>query len=400
MPSGWRLTSVVVLVALPFAAGCFVGYDSGWGQQKRAQQHAARRSTPAQLPRDSSGVLPGGRRVLKVRVYATAGYAASVLDWKKQFSALIGRVNAVFGAEFGARFELAELLAFPSPASEDKLEAPLQELVQLDPASDVDWVVGLVVATPRFAASADDLGVARLPGRHIVLRAMSDAHEYEAIERAFTELSEDERQKLYRVRKQHKLAITFLHEIAHTLGVPHELQAESIMNPRYHVEASDFSEEAAAIMRSSLASRVSPDSPVLDAALASKLDASLRAAGSQWEPTSRDALLLQTARFLSVPVAAAKGPASSKTPAPSSVSSAPAIGGMNAQERVSFDMARAELNAGHAERAQRLGAPLFAKYSALPAVQSLRCDTAMAIGGDWETIRAECSGLSPFDANK
>jgi hypothetical protein len=33
------------------------------------------------------------------------------------------------------------------------------------------------------------------------------------------------------------------------------------------------------------------------------------------------------------------------------------------------------------------------KYPKLPAMQSLRCDIAMAMGGDWATISAECTGL-------
>jgi len=283
-------------------------------------------------------------------------------------------------------------------------QAPLDDLLsqlsELDPASDVDWVVGLAVAAPRFAASPDDLGIARMPGRHVVLRAMSDAHEYEAITRDFTELSADDRRKLYHVRKQHKLCITFLHEIAHTLAVPHELSAESLMNPRYHVEAGDFSDEAAQIMRAALASRVSPESPLLSAALASQLDTWLRAADSAWEPLSRDTVLRQIAQFQGGPASAATiTPTSPKPPQPAP----PVLGtveGLSPEQQRSFDAARAELSAGHAERARQLGAPLFAKYSTLPAVQSLRCDIGMAIGGDWTTISAECPGMSAFGDGK
>jgi hypothetical protein len=196
------------------STGCFVGYDSRWGQQKQAQQHAAQRSTPQQLPGLGSAGTHTVHRVLKLRVYASPGYAASALDWQKQFGALLERVNAVFSAEFGAVLEVSEVRAFPTQASGEKLEAPMQQLVDLDPASDVDWVVGLIAATPRFAVSADDLGLVRMPSRHIVMRGMSDPQEYEAIERGFSELSDEERHKLYRVRKEHKLAVTFLHELA------------------------------------------------------------------------------------------------------------------------------------------------------------------------------------------
>jgi hypothetical protein len=384
-----------------WCAGCFVGYDSRWLQQKQAQQHAVQRSTPKPLPSGTSGGTRAARRVLKLRAYATPGYAVSVVDWQKQFGALLERANAVFGPEFGAEFQIADLATLQNPVSEEKLDDLLAQLSQLDPASDVDWVVGLAVASPRFAASPDDLGIARLPGRHLVLRAMSDAHEYEAITRAFTELSEDERRKLYHVRKQHKLCMTFLHEIAHTLAVPHELSQESLMNARYHVEASDFSDEAAQIIRAALASRASPASPLLNAELASQLDTWLRAADSGWEPGARDTVLRQLSQFQS-------GPASAPTilpisPRPPAQASPPVIGtveGLSAEQQRSFDAARAELSAGHAERARQLGAPLFARYGAVPAIQSLRCDIAMAIGGDWPTISAECPGLSPFGDDK
>jgi len=392
--------SALVAVLALVSAGCFVGYDSRWLQQKQAQQHAAQRSTPKQLPSQTSEGTRAARRVLKLRAYATPGYAVSVVDWQKQFGALLERANAVFGPEFGAEFQIAGLATLQNPVSEEKLDDLLSQLSELDPASDVDWVVGLAVAAPRFAASPDDLGIARMPGRHVVLRAMSDAHEYEAITRDFTELSADDRRKLYHVRKQHKLCITFLHEIAHTLAVPHELSAESLMNPRYHVEAGDFSDEAAQIMRAALASRVSPESPLLSAALASQLDTWLRAADSAWEPLSRDTVLRQIAQFQGGPASAATiTPTSPKPPQPAP----PVLGtveGLSPEQQRSFDAARAELSAGHAERARQLGAPLFAKYSTLPAVQSLRCDIGMAIGGDWTTISAECPGMSAFGDGK
>jgi len=47
------------------------------------------------------------------------------------------------------------------------------------------------------AVSPDQLGVAGLLGRYLAIRAMSDADEFDAIERAFTELSAEEKAKLY-----------------------------------------------------------------------------------------------------------------------------------------------------------------------------------------------------------
>jgi hypothetical protein len=44
--------------------------------------------------------------------------------------------------------------------------------------------------------------------------------------------------------------------------------------------------------------------------------------------------------------------------------------------------------------ARNLAAELLGKRGNLAEVQSLRCDIAMSVGGDWETISEECAGLS------
>jgi hypothetical protein len=385
-------------------SSCFF-YDSSWGQQKQAQKHEVARSTPRQLRAQSAGnearVASGA---LRLRVYATPGYAATVLDWKKQFEGLLECANSVFVPDFGVAFEAVELKPFRPKASEEKLDGLLRELTEEDAARDVDWVIGLATAAPRFAASADDLGLAPLLGDHLVMRAMSDPHEYEAIQNGFTELSENERLKLYQVRKRHKLCTVFLHEIAHTLGVPHELSASSLMNRRYQVEAQGFSDEAAEIVRASLRLRAAQPHVLLDAALTRDLSTWLSAPNADWEPSSRDALLgeLRAHAPVARAAAAAQGSTGSSQPEPAAVPApaGPAVEGLSADEQRSYERARAELNAGHAARAREIAAPLLSKHAGLPALTSLRCDIAMAIGGDWDTISAECPGLSPFGAGK
>ena len=153
------------------------------------------------------------------------------------------------------------------------------------------------------------------------MRAMSDAHEYEAIQTAFSELSEAQRLNLYRARKQHKLCTVFVHELAHTLGVPHELPAPSLMNPRYQLQASGLSDEASNIVRASLATRTQPSHVVLDAGLARTIHALLSAPNADWEPHSRDAVLARIAPAESsgaAPAATAVPSATNAaTPAPS-----------------------------------------------------------------------------------
>ena len=399
---GLKLVSLALLAAA--SSGCFF-YDSSWGQQKRAQKHEAARSTPQQLRSQSLGRSTRvAERTLRLRMYATPGYAATVLDWQKQFDGLLACANSIFVPDFGASFAAVELKSFRPKASEDSLDGVLSELTAADSGQDVDWVIGLATAEPRFAVSADDLGVAPLLGKHIVMRAMSDPHEYEAIQNGLTELSESERLTLYQVRKHHKLCTVFLHEIAHTLGVPHELLATSLMSPRYNVTAHGFSDEAAEIMRASLGIRAATPNVFMDATLATDLNGWLADPNAGWEAKSRDALLRELSAYgghvSAGPAGVVQAPVPSSTTPSAASPATPAVEGLTLDEQRSYARARAELSAGRAPNARALAAPLLVKHGNLPAIVSLRCDIATAIGGDWDAISTECPGLSPFGAGK
>ena len=384
-------------------SGCF--YSSTWGQQKASQKHEAARQAPQKLHALSfAREARLAERTLRLRVYATPTYSTTVVNWQKQFGELLDCANSVSTPEFGAKFEVAEFVSFRPEANEEKLDELLAELTARDSAADVDWVVGLARAVPRFAASADDLGVAPLLGNHLAMRAMSDAKEYEAIQAGFSELSESERLKLYQARKRHKLCSVFLHEVAHTLGVPHEVAEWSLMNARYHVKSQGFSDEAAEIVRGALSVRAKQPTLFLDAAFAQTLSSSLSAANAGWEPTSRDKALEQLASFggggnsaQSAATRAAVAPSvAGRAPSHSPSASSPSIAGLSAEEQRLYEQARTELTSKHALTARETAAPLLSKHAELPAIQSLRCEIAMAVGGDWETIDGECAGLSAF----
>jgi hypothetical protein len=392
-PQTMRLALAVLSIAMP---GCFAGYDSRWGQQKQAEKHVAAHDTPTQLQTLSGA--NGARvaeRTLRLRVYATPSYAASVLDWQKQFGDLLDCANSVVVPDFGVSFGAPEFRSF-RVSSEEHLEGALGELRTLDDGHDVDWVVGLVASEPRFAASADDLGMAPLLGHHLVLRAMNDAREYEAIEQDFAQLSEDERMRLYRTRKRHKWCTVFLHEIAHTLGVPHERAEASLMNSRYQYQASGFSDEAGQVVRASLAARADPARGELDAPLARALSALLEDPNADWQPSSRDTLLTILSQFAGT---SPSEPAAVAAPPASPTVSTPVTAGLSADEQRIYDRAEAELKSGRAQSARELATPLFQKHPHLAALDSLRCDIAMGIGGDWDAISSQCPGMSPFGSH-
>ncbi len=130
----------------------------------------------------------------------------------------------------------------------------------------------------------------RMPGKHLVMRAMNDAREHEAIERVFAQSDEGERRALYHERKQHKTVTVFLHEIGHTLGVPHEIDPAGIMQARYDPKARGFSAGAVGLMRLSLAHRLDPAAQTPQA-FAAAFTAELDRGTATWVPADREALL-------------------------------------------------------------------------------------------------------------
>ena len=343
-------------VSLP---GCGI-YDAIWGNEA-AQKRVAAQRAPATLHREgepSSKVAAA--LTLRVRVHATPRYATAVVDWRRQFEAVVRDANPTLHADFGVELEVVEYRTFADAGSEDSLPDLLQRLAQHDPGSDVDWVVALATAVPELAESPDQIGLAATPGKHLVLRAMSDPQEFDAIERGFPDLTRGDREKLYASRRRHKAAIVLLHELGHTLGIPHEPVPDALMNPRYSHRASDFSPDAVRVARAELARR--------------------HRVGTATAATAATNGVSNTPRTISPEVPDA------------------ALEGLNSEERRLFHAALAQKEATNLHDAWRIATPLFTRHERVYLVQKLRCDLATGIGGAWEDVKKECDPFMKLPA--
>ncbi|MDX2009680.1 MAG: hypothetical protein SFW67_05800 [Myxococcaceae bacterium] len=312
------------------------------------QQERVRSLMPATAERPATGQVTS--LVLRVRARVAEDYQSQVMRPDETISSQFARLNEYTEPAMGVRFELVEVRPWSHRAGQELVDS-LSALEVADPADDVDLVMGWVSGLTIVELSLDKLGVARLGGRHAVMRAIDDRAEAEAFKQAFTALDLDERETLSRARRRHKEVTLLMHEWAHTLGAPHDGHQSGCLFPMYTEQQAGFHPETLRVLTTLAEVQYQRPKParaaarIRDALDAAPTDLFIASEFASWR-ASLDAV--------------GKSPGSVRAPAHSL---APSVGGLGEVRRA--------LRAGELARARELLAPLLPAGD--PAALELAC---------------------------
>jgi biopolymer transport protein ExbD len=221
----------------------------------QAQHDTLAEFLPPQL--DMTAQWQGPPRAAKIRVWADDDFRAQNLHWEHVFSEQLDYANAVLEPVLGIHLVADYRVWEFQPPAGSTLTDDLAALEQRDPGDDdVLAVIGLTSSLSLVTATFEQLGVATMPGRHVVLRGYADLQERDVFARAFPDLSTDERDAALEARRHHKTTVTFLHELVHDLGVDHEPDPDTIMNAVYSEHAVALSDHARELALQTLSVRL------------------------------------------------------------------------------------------------------------------------------------------------
>jgi hypothetical protein len=239
----------VLALAVLVLAGCLspVMTFGGGKSAPQAQHETLTTFVPGRLSLEKTWTGPVTDA--RIRVYADDEYRAQNRRWREAFDERLDYVNAVLAAKFGVRL-VPDYREWKHHAPGASLDEHLAALVELDDGRGVLTVVGLTSSLSLASATFEQLGVATLAGRHMIVRGFADLAERKAFERAFPDLSADERENALVTMRIHKNASLFLHELGHNLGAEHDAAPDTLMSAAYSRSATAFGTDArTAILR-------------------------------------------------------------------------------------------------------------------------------------------------------
>ena len=387
-PVTWGKLALAVSCCL-FTASCYNYVSPETHQRNRAKTLMPAKIAAPEVTLGSSRLA----RVLKVRAYATPNHASQVLNWQRRFRERINEVNKVLHAGFGYRLELEQASAWRPSGSEENLTQLLEALEAHDSGDGATWVVGLLGQVSRYELDFRRLGLARDGGKHLLLRTANDAEEFNAVAESLDLLSEAERQKFYRERKQHKATVIFLHELGHTLGCQHLERPGAFMASTYSTEAKAFAQPSAAQFSHGLAIRAEQARPHQNAQRTAE---AYSGSGAQQATTTPGygaqhgvPVRTEAPRAGTASERAAGGSQPHPTPGPAN----PGLQQLTSQEHTTLETVNQLYMGGKQDAAWSALQPLVAKYPTSLTIQELRCKIAMAAGWHYERISEECKQM-------
>jgi biopolymer transport protein ExbD len=212
---------------------------------KQAQRDTMSGMGPARLATDRKWA--GEVATKKIRVWADNEYRTQNRHWQESFDKPLELANLVITPILGVRL-VAEHRVWERHVPGARLTDHVAALIEHDPGDDVFAVVGLTSSLPLVSSTFEELGMAMLGGRHLMLRGYADLEERKLYANAFPDLRPEERELALVHLRHHKTAVVLLHELGHIWGVEHEADSRTIMNAAYSNHATSFSEESRVIM--------------------------------------------------------------------------------------------------------------------------------------------------------
>ena len=363
-----------------------------WQQRKAQTLMPARLQPPARYEREV--------RTARVRVYAGHQYRAQNLRWAERVQARIDAANQFLVPAFGTRLEVVEIKEWQQQTAGDDLNPLLDELVALDPAEDVDWVIGLASAISASTTSFHRLGVARPLSRHMILRGYTDVEDREVIEPMLDRLSAAAREHLLAARRQHLLTTVLLHEWAHTLAVMHLTTPGTMMSRNYARSISGFAPQSEDLIRTMLTARLGPPDGSGEGTAQStahstaegSLAAEVLALRRYLEEHAPDGWVAAERAEIEQLLAAAAA-----HEAPGQAAESRAARGVPAEAEAQLGRVRSLARQGHTDQAVAELDDLLAAYPAHTAFRRAACELWLAKEGASETATGHCLRVSALD---
>jgi len=346
--------------------GCISPVMSIGGKSSTEAQHdTLSRLFPAQLT--AINQWKGEVRVAKLRVWADDEYRAQNVRWEHGFEEQLDYANQVLIPMLGLRLE-AEYKTWQHHAPGSSLSDHLDALTRSDPSDDAAFVVGLTSSLGLVSATFDQIGIATVGGRYLVVRGHADLEERKDFERAFPKLEAEERASVLEARRRHKTTTVLLHELAHSLGALHEVEPDWVMTASYSHRASAISDRNRELMLITLDDRLKPAAARDPRATLRALVTALGAEGGGWDPRDRDQLLEGLRDQL--------GAEPSERPAAVGIA-----GAVPAPVLDQYHHAEQLLASGDHRGAAAAIEPLVASYPAHAEIRVLSCRIELARGG-------------------